>query len=53
MTREQAYKLISDSQAGKKITAYDIAPSVFCDYLEALGLLKFADKEIEKSNGRC
>lgn len=41
MTREEAYAKIFASQAGKKISAYDIAPSVFCDYLEALGLIEF------------
>lgn len=41
MNRYQAYNLIFKSQAGKKILGSDILPSQFCDYLEALGLIKF------------
>lgn len=44
MTRENAYRKIFKSQAGKKITAHDIPARVFCDYAEALGLIQFSDE---------
>ena len=45
MTREDAYKKLANSQAGKKIKIGDIPFSMFCDYLEALGLIKFEEEE--------
>jgi hypothetical protein len=45
MTRQEAYKRLAESQAGRKIEPTDIPISKFCDYVEALGLIKFTPSE--------
>jgi len=47
MTREEAYSKMQNSQAGGPMNRPDIPFSKLCDYLEALGLIKF---EEEKKN---